>query len=87
MVQGSAAATPRGNRITATPSRFTDADGATPTAPNRWSQATPGGPSGAQTPTRFSMNSGFHAGSSFSNKPLMQQAPQQPNIPMWQKDL
>jgi len=34
-------ATPRGGRITATPSRFTNAEGVTPIA-NRWSQsATP----------------------------------------------
>ena len=49
--------TPRGGRITATPSRFTNANGATPLA-NKWSQGTPTGPSGSQTPTRFAQ-SGF----------------------------
>lgn len=61
--------TPRGGRISATPSRFTGADGSTPVI-NRWSQATPG--AGGQTPTRFG---GFSSNFS-SAKPDMMPATQ-----------
>lgn len=52
----STAVTPRGNRISATPSRFTNADGGATPVVNRWSQLTP---TNAMNASKFNMATNF----------------------------